>query len=309
MDVHLRDLRYFLAVAEELHFGRAAERLFISQPALSKQIRQLERSLGVELFDRGRRAVALTAAGDALLPRARKLVRAWDDARVSVSDAAARESATLTVGLVTSVGRDILPATSRRFAERRPAARLQLRQIGWHDPTAGLASGETDVAFVWLPLPDEESFGFEPLHSEPRWIALPADHRLAARDEVAFEELLDEPFLALPRSAGRLRDFWLGTDKRDEHPARVAAEVATADATFEAVAGGVGVALVAAGNAKLYERQGVVARPVSDLGPGTLAIAWRADDERAVVADFVTACRAAAKVESRDKTDLANTKT
>jgi len=238
MDVHLRDLRYFLAVAEELHFGRAAERLFISQPALSKQIRQLERSLGVELFDRGRRAVALTAAGDALLPRARKLVRAWDDARVAVSDAAARESATLTVGLVTSVGRDILPATSRRFAERRPAARLQLRQIGWHDPSAGLASGETDVAFVWLPLPDEESFGFEPLHSEPRWIALPADHRLAARDEVAFEELRDEPFLALPRSAGRLRDFWLGADKRDEHPARVAAEVASADATFEAVAGG-----------------------------------------------------------------------
>jgi len=295
MDAHLRDLRYFLAVAEELHFSRAAERLFVSQPALSKQIRQLERSLGVELFDRDRRAVALTAAGDALLPRASELLRAWDDARVAVSDAAVRESATLTVGLVTSVGRDVLPATSRRFAERRPAARLQLRQIGWHDPTAGLAGGETDVAFVWLPLPDDGSFAWEPLLSEPRWVVLPAGHRLADRDELGFDELLDEPVLALPKSAGRLRDFWLGADERGEHPASVAAEVASADATFEAVAGGVGLALVAAGNAKLYKRQGVTARPVAGLAPATLAIAWRAGDERALVADFVTACRAAAK--------------
>lgn len=117
-----------------------------------------------------------------------------------------------------------------------------------------LAHGDTDVAFVWLPLPDDASFASEPLLSEPRWVALPADHRLADRDEVAFEELLDEPFLALPRSAGRLRDFWLGADERGSQPPRVAAEVASADATFEAVAGGVGLALVAAGNAKLYER-------------------------------------------------------
>ncbi len=182
MDVHLRELRYFMAVAEELHFGRAAERLFISQPALSKQVRRLERSLGVELFDRDRRAVALTAAGETLLPRARKLLHAWEDAHVAVADAAARESATLTVGLVTSVGRNILPRTSRRFAERRPAARLQMRQVGWHDPTAGLASGDTDAALVWLPLPDDESFASEPLLSKPRWIALPADHRLAGAD-------------------------------------------------------------------------------------------------------------------------------
>lgn len=112
---------------------------------------------------------------------------------------------------------------------------------------------------------------------------------------MAFEELLDEPFLALPKSAGRMRDFWLAADERGERPARVAAEVASADATFEAVAGGVGLALVAAGNAKLYKRKGVAARPVPDLAPATLAIAWRADDARALVADFVTACRAAAK--------------
>ncbi len=299
MDVNLRDLRYFLAVAEELHFTRAAERLFISQPALSKQIRQLERTLGAELFERDRRAVALTLRGEALLPHARTLVREWDDARLAVDRAAARESATLTVGLLTSVGRDLLPTASRRFAKRWPGALLQMRQVGWHDPTAGLASGETDVAFVWLPLPDLETLAWEPLLEEPRWVALAADHKLAAREQVVFEELLEEPFLALPRSAGALRDFWLALDERDGRPARVAAEVASADATFEAVAGGMGVALVAAGNAELYKRTGVVCRPVADLGPSTLAIAWRADGSRPLVAGFVTACRAAAKARSR----------
>ncbi|MDQ3090478.1 MAG: LysR family transcriptional regulator [Actinomycetota bacterium] len=295
MDVHLRDLRYFVAVAEELHFSRAAERLFVSQPALSKQIRQLERSLRVDLFERDRRAVALTAAGEALQPHACELLRLWDDARTAAARAAATESATLTIGLVTSVGRDILSPTSRRFAERHPSSHLQMRQIAWHDPTAGLADGETDVAFVWLPLPDPASFAWEPLASEPRWVALPVGHRLAGQEEVTLEELLEEPFLALPSSAGPLRDFWLATEERGGQPAHVAAEVASADATFEAVAGGVGVALVAAGNAKLYQHDGVVSRPVVALGPATLAVARRADDGRELVADFVTACRIAVK--------------
>jgi DNA-binding transcriptional LysR family regulator len=92
-----------------------------------------------------------------------------------------------------------------------------------------------------------------------------------------------------------MRDFWLAADERGDQAPRVAAEVASADATFEAVAGGLGLALVATGNAKLYKRKGVASRPVSDLGPATLPIAWRADDARALVADFVTSCRAAAK--------------
>ncbi len=170
-----------------------------------------------------------------------------------------------------------------------------MRQVAWHDPTAGLANGETDVAFVWLPLPDAESFAWEPLVSEPRWVALPADHSLAGQKEVALGQLLEEPFLALPRSAGPLRDFWLAVEKQGSQPAHLATEVASVDATFEAVAGGVGVALVAVGNAKLYNHGGVVARPVVGLGPSTLAIAWRADDSRALVADFVTACRMAAR--------------
>ncbi|MGI5205024.1 LysR family transcriptional regulator [Spirillospora sp. CA-108201] len=134
MDAHLRDLRYFVAVAEELSFTRAAERLFVSQPALSKQIRQLEEQLRVRLLDRDRRGVALTAAGRALLASAGETLRAWDEAQRAVSDAAAAEASLPTVGMSTSVGRGLLADMRARFAERRPAWRIRFRQVNWDDP-------------------------------------------------------------------------------------------------------------------------------------------------------------------------------
>jgi len=151
MDVHVRDLRYFVAVAEELHFTRAAERLFVSQPALSKQIRVLEEQLRVELFVRDRRNVSLTPAGEALLPAARELIAVWDAAQQAVADAAAAAAALLRIGFSTSVGRGLLPRIQQHFARVRPNWRLQLRQVDWDDPTGGLRDGTSDLAIVWLP--------------------------------------------------------------------------------------------------------------------------------------------------------------
>lgn len=290
MDVHLRDLRYFVAVAEELHFTRAAERLFVSQPALSKQIGQLERQLRVRLLVRDRRSVALTAAGEAFLDRAHALLAAWDGAPHEVAEAAARAEAVLIVGFSTSVGRDILPAVSARFTERRPGWRLQLRQVDWHDPTAGVADHSSDVAYVWLPLAGAaERFGCVVVATEDRHVALPAGHRLASLEAVPFGDLADEPFLALPASSGVLRDHWLAVAERDGRPPVIAAEVTNADETFEAVANGIGVALLSAGNAVIYRRAGVVTRAVAGLGPSELALIWRADDPRPAVRDFVAA--------------------
>ncbi|MFE6689230.1 LysR family transcriptional regulator [Streptomyces sp. NPDC057743] len=291
MDAHLRDLRYFLATAEELNFTRAAERLFISQPALSKQIRQLETGLRVRLFHRDRRTVTLTEAGAALLPRARELLGLWDEAQRAVSDAAAAASAVLTLGVSTSVGRGLLPAIRAQFAERRPNWRIRVRQVPWDDGTAGLADGSTDLALLWLPFPGQEACAVEVVATEPRWVALPAGHRLADAAEVPFAELLDEPFLALPESAGALRDHWLATDERGGRPVRIGAVVAGADETFEAVEEGLGVVLLAAGNAAIYRRPGVVARPVTGLSPSQLALAWRADDHRTALRDAVEAVR------------------
>src|SRR5438132_800185 len=152
-DVHVRDLRYFVTVAEELHFTRAAERLYVSQPALSKQIRALERRLGVELLRRDRRGVELTPAGAELLPHARRVLEAWARGASAMEEARAALRSTLVVGMSTSPGRGgLLPAIRSRFTAAHPEVTVRLRQVGWADPSAGLADGEADVAFVWLPL-------------------------------------------------------------------------------------------------------------------------------------------------------------
>ncbi|WUH27584.1 LysR family transcriptional regulator [Streptomyces sp. NBC_00445] len=295
-DVHGRDLRYFVTVAEELHFTRAAERLYVSQPALSKQIRALERQLGVELLRRDRQGVALTAAGEALLAPARRVLAAWEEAAAAVERARAVQRSTLTVGMSTSPGRGgLLPAIRSRFTAAHPETALRVRQVSWEDPTAGLADGSVDVAFVWLPLPDAERYGWTVLAEEPRLVALPDTHPLAARTDLTFTDLLDEPFLALPRSAGALRDHFLALDARTGRPPRIGAEIAGTEETYEALVAGLGICLVAEGNAPLITLGGVITRPVRGLPPSRYALAWRREDgELPLVRAYAQACRAMA---------------
>ena len=297
MDVHSRDLRYFLAVAEELHFTRAAERLYISQPALSKQIRLLERNLGTRLFIRDKREVRLTRAGEALVPHARLVLEAWDEAWRVLEAAEAAGGSRLVIGMSTSPGRGgLLPAIRSRFTEDRPDTELVLRQVGWSDPTAGLADESCDVAFVWLPLPRPGRFRLLVVAEEPRHVALPRSHRLAARDSLTMADLFDEPFLALPESAGPLRDYWLAPEARGGRAPVIGAVIHNPDETYEALVDGRGVCLVALGNAPLLTRGDVVTRPVTDVSPSRLALAWRADDDRELVGAYV---RAAALVAAR----------
>lgn len=286
MDVHLRDLRALIVVAEELSVTRAAQRLLIAQPALSKQLRALERQVGMPLLERLPRGVALTEAGHALLGPAREAVQAWDRGWSSVRALAAATQ--IVVGMQTAVGRGLQRRSLARFSELAPGVVPSLRLVGWSDPTAGLADGSSDVAFVWLPVPLDDVDTL-PVATEPRLVALAADHPLAGREQIPFAELLDESFVTLPDSAGPLRDFWLAVDHRDGRPVSVGAVAETADAVLEAVAAGFGVVLLAAGNAALYERAGVVSRAVDGLSPAVLALAWRASDRRPVVAAFVRA--------------------
>lgn len=301
MDVHGRDLRYFVAVAEELHFTRAAERLYLSQPALSKQIRMLERQLGAELFERDRHGVALTPVGVALLPHARRVLAAWDEGREAAERAKSEQRATLLVGMSNSLARSgMLPAIRSRFTAMQPGATVELREVGWEDPTAGLAGQATDVAFVWLPLPDPGRFRWTVTAEEPRLVAMSADSPLAGRlaerlagpgVPVDFADLLDEPFLALPRSAGPLRDYWLAIDARDGKPPVVGAEISSVGETYEALMDGRGIVLLASGNVPLVALDGVITRPVSGLSPSRLALAWRTGDDRPLVRDYARACQ------------------
>ncbi|WP_238429028.1 LysR family transcriptional regulator [Frankia nepalensis] len=290
MDVHVRDLRYFVAVAEEQSFTRAAsQRLFISQPALSKQIRQLERSLRTTLFERKGRTLRLTPAGEALLPHARRLAQDWEAALLAVSEASAQAGAMVRVGFQTRIGRGLVPAVTARMHQRLPGWKLVFRQVSWADPTVGLAQGEVDVAIAWLPMPDTGALSWRVVAREEIWVAVARGHDLAGLPMVPFADLVDEPFIALPRTAGAQRDFWLGTAARP-FPAVIAGEAETAEESFEAVAAGLGITLLSAGNADIYHRDDIVCRPVSGLPPSELAVVWRTGDNRQFIDVFADVC-------------------
>lgn len=285
-DVRLASLRALVAVADTGSVTAAAtEVLFVSQPAVSRQLRRLERELGIELLVAEGRGVALTDAGRRVVSGARELLAGWDEVVLEARRVHAGATGTLRVGLQTPVGRGLLPGMTRRLRETHPELRLDLVQVAWDDPSAGLAGGVVDVAFAWLPLP-ADGLDHEVLATEARWIALPTGHPQAGASRIDFAAIADEPFVALPTEAGRLRSFWLAEDVRTT-PATIGSEAASAEAAFEAVANGLGIALVAEGQVDLSGRPDVVCRPVDGLAPAKLAVAWRADDHRPALAAFI----------------------
>ncbi|MFI6492028.1 LysR substrate-binding domain-containing protein [Streptomyces sp. NPDC050564] len=187
--MELRQLSYFVTVAEELHFGRAAARLHIVQSAVSQQIRRLERELGAELFDRSPRHVRLTGAGERLLPEARAVLVAADRARAAVAPVAA-----LRLGTSTGLG-EHLDRVLAAFAEREPGVQVELVALPAEERLARVADGRLDAAFVRGAAPREHPPGVRvlPLWPDPLVAALPAGHPLAARDEVALDELAGLP--------------------------------------------------------------------------------------------------------------------
>ncbi|MER5973481.1 LysR family transcriptional regulator [Streptomyces sp. NPDC002055] len=291
MDVDTRLLRYFVAVAEEGTLTRAAERLFVSQPALTKQIKQLETRLGMRLFTRSRTGMTLTEPGRALAERVPALLADWDRMLRETRSAAGRAARTLRVGSMASAANERTPHIVAEFTRRRPGWRVDMRQASWGDPSAGLAAGDVDVAILRLPFPGQDSLRTAVLFSEPRWVALPEGHPCAASEVIPFRELWDEPFVAAPRASGRWRDYWLATDDREGHPVRIGAVTDQPDDWLSAIAHGYGIALAPASAARFYARPGITYRPVSGVGPSRVGVAWaRADDTDPVVQDFVRCC-------------------
>jgi len=293
MDVDTRLLRYFAAVAEEGNLTRAAERLFVSQPALTKQIRQLEGQLGAELFTRSRAGMTLTAAGRELAERVPAVLAGFDQALVQAKAAASRAARVLRVGFLAGAANEATQQIIAAFTRRRPGWRVDMRGASWLDPTAGLASGDTDAALLRLPFPGQDTLRTEVLFTEARWVALPAAHPLAGRERVSFRDLWDEPFVAAPAETGWWRDWWLATGEREGHPVRIGAvtETGQPDDWLTAIANGYGVALAPESGARYYARPGVVYRPVTGVSPGQVAVAWPpAADSNPVVQDFVRCC-------------------
>ncbi|GAA2575646.1 LysR family transcriptional regulator [Dactylosporangium fulvum] len=291
MDVDTRLLRYFVAVADEGNLTRAAHRLFVTQPALTKQIKHLETLMGAQLFVRSRAGMALTEPGRALALRAPALLAALDDAARETRTAASQVTRVLRVGFLASAANEATARIVKAFTDRRPGWRVGMRQANWSDPSAGLADGEVDVALLRLPFPGQDRMRVEALATEPRWVALPSTHPLAGRDQISFRELWDEPFVAARSETGSWRDYWLAIDARDGHQVRIGAVTDQPDEWLNAIANGYGIALAPASAARFYARPGVAYRPVTGVSPTRIGVAWTPSaDADPVVHDFVRCC-------------------
>ncbi|MBC2877878.1 LysR family transcriptional regulator [Streptomyces mobaraensis] len=266
VDIEVRELRYFRAVVQELNFSRAARRLGMSQPPLSRAIAQLERRLGVRLFERGNRRMELTPAGIAL---AEEAVRALDAveaaARRTRRAGAAVPSLVLTAkaGVATHLLRRVV--TAYRALPGAPDVRVTLS--GYGEQAAMVRDGRADVALLGTPF-DRHGIEYEPLFSEPRVAVLPAGHPLAARAALSCADLEDLPMPNCPGLSGAERAYW-------SEPGVPGPVVRDSSQLMEAVALGQAVALIPESLAELHPRGDVVHRPVPDAKPYETAVAWR----------------------------------
>ncbi|MEU6424012.1 LysR family transcriptional regulator [Streptomyces spiralis] len=281
MDLDLRKLRYFVAVAEELHFGRAAERLHIAQPVLSRQIRSLEDDLGTEIFVRDRRGTLLTPAGEQLLEDAVPLL-ASADALVRRVKTAAQGTPTLTIGFMPGI--TVTPATAV-FTTRHPDVNVRLLRTSWHDQVEVLLDGRADVGVVRLPI-DQHGLEVRPLFQEPRVVMLPAGHRLADKASVTVGDLAAEHLLQDPDAVPEWRDVALELrgDRRPEVP-----PIHQVEEKLELVASGAGICVIPLSTAGFYTRPDVIALPVEGIGPNKVALAWVASRRSPLVHDFAEA--------------------
>jgi DNA-binding transcriptional LysR family regulator len=271
--VTLRQLRYFVALGEELNYRRAAQKLFITQPALSTAIKQLENQFGVSLFTRSTREVSLTDPGAAWLPQVREALHGVDAAVDNLTVMAGTGRGRLRIGYLIGTGADLMFRMVRHFEAAYPDMSIEPTEFDFSDPTAGLSAGLTDVALIRPPvdLPAHKMFI---LNSED-WVAcLPRDHPMAARDEVRIGELLDDPIVGAPVSAGMWRDYWLAMDARGGRAPTVAAVAATYEEETTLIARGLGISFTTESSARLYDRPGIVYVPITDRPPSYTALAW-----------------------------------
>ncbi|UFP95389.1 LysR family transcriptional regulator [Gloeobacter morelensis] len=288
--MELRHLKYFLAVAEELHFSRAAEKLHMAQPPLSQQIRVLEAELGVQLFERTRRKVQLTEAGRVFFEEGQRAMAHLEQAVRSTQRAARGESGRLAVGFNSSAAYSVLPAILRAYRQRFAEVELVLRELTTDRQLSELRDGRIDVGFLYLPVEDP-ALRCEPLLSEPLVVAVGEFHPLAGERSLGLEAVADEPLIINPRADGRrFYDLVTGIFEQAGFKPRIAQEAVLTQTIVSLVAGGVGIALLPA-SARQFQRAGVVYRPLSEQTPPLeVAVAWRAEPP-AVVREFVRVAR------------------
>jgi DNA-binding transcriptional LysR family regulator len=289
--IELRHLRYFIAVAEELHFGRAAEKLHMAQPPLSQQIRQLENELGFQLFYRTKRSVALTEAGQVFLGECQRIFRQLDQSIQTGRQVSRGEVGQLVIGFVSSATYNVLPEILRSFRLAVPDVRLELHELTTDQQVQWLLEGRMDVGFVRPPV-DESRFDVLPVIEEPLVVALPESHPLANQESVSLSSLLHQPFVLFPRPlAPGLYDQIISLCHQGGFSPNVVQEAIQMQTIVSLVAAEIGIAIVPVSLQNL-QRTGVVYKPLQEPTPqAAIALVWRQEETSPTVNRFLAIVR------------------
>ena len=281
MDLNLQRARCFQVVAEELHFGRASDRLHLAQPAVSRHIKVLETELGVILFERTSRQVALTRAGRLFLKDITPVL-SEADAAIRNARRSSRSHQTLIVGFMAGT---TVAAAVRKTLLSHSDATIELHQLEWMNQASALRDGTVDVALVRFPI-DTTALRVETLYTEPRGALLPADHRLAGKDHICLSDIADEPVVR-HRHGGIWDDYWTVSPRPDGTTPATGATVVTIAEKLEIVASGAAITFLPQSAAAAYHRRDVVWVPIDDIEPSVVAVAWPTRRKPRLVADFI----------------------
>lgn len=291
MDVSIHVIRYFCVLAEELHFGRSAERLNITPPSLSQQISRLERQVGVKLFERSPRNVDLTAHGRALLPLARRL----QDDHDQVLDWARQirhqaDAPALRVGVVAAGAGTLTTAVISTTLQRIPNARIEMRRMGFFEVLDELEARRVDVVFA-PPVPYPARVRSEPLWQEHRVLVVRSDHPFAARESISIDETADEVFVAVGSGPPEIVNWWVVDPRPDGSHPRRGPTADSIEGLLELVAAGAGVNIAGASAAHHYRRDELAFVRIDDIPPARIHLLSLKDNRNPVVQTFRATAR------------------
>ena len=286
--MEIRLIRYFLAVAEELHFGRAAQKLNISQPPLSQQIMKLEDELGVRLFRRSKRKVVLTEAGRAFEEQARGILQSIEKAIRTVKETGEGTRGIFTLGYVDPAMDGPLPDVIRRFKHKYREVRLNLHRLTTLEQFTALREGTIDAGALRLFSQDTTGLRVIPFHREKYILAVPSDHAFYGMKQVSIKALAGEPMIFFPRTIQPgLYDAWLSVFSRAGFAPNVVQEAVSKHTSVALAAAGIGVAIVPE-STSLFERKGVgFVRLAGSTPPLTIHLCCREDSQHPVLKNFL----------------------
>jgi len=288
--MELRQLRYLVTIDDTGNLSRAAERLYVSQPALSYALRALERELDLRLFERHAGGMTATAAGREIIAESRRTLAQADRVTAVAERYRLGEAGLLRVGFEASGAGELTTRARAEFARRHPGVRVEPKRFDWGQEAAALRDGRVDVAFVWLPA-DLSGMRSEIVHVEPRLAGLPTSHPLAGRDGISVLEVNDDLLMWTEQAPREWVDWWAVNPRPDGSSPRWGPTNDNVEEMLEQVAEGTAICFASSSMASFYARPDLAWVPLTDVEPLQVALAWPEQTTDPLVAGFVQVVR------------------